>query len=188
MHKEFFFQFSYDKYGVVLVLLCVLFQVLLLHACLSRWLHQLLPYHLKISSKVWDFVLCDLCSLAILWWLVLSAVVIGHLVTLPAVVHVSSCIFRCLYGVNMYLHISYFFIFCFLYGFVWKASLLWRDLDQVCILFWLCSGGLWGGFVVVFVIGLLCLFGILPHVLVICDCNVYSPLLRSSNDGTFEIL
>ena len=48
--------------------------------------------------------------------------------------HAFGNVCSCFYGVNAYLHTSYFFIFCFLCGFIWIASLLWRDLDQVYIL------------------------------------------------------
>ena len=63
--------------------------------------------------------------------------------------------------------------------------LLWFwDLEQLCVLFWLCIVVFWGGFVDVFVIVSLHHFWIMLPV--VCDLWLYSPLCQSSNNGTFQ--
>ena len=123
-----------------------------------------------MSSTFICLVVSGLCSLTNHWWCNLLAVVGDHPVRLPIVFALLFYNLGCLslsvwyqhsVACQVFLHLS------FPCGFVWRASLQWTDLIQVCIWFWLCIGVVWEEFVVFSAIALWNLSSRL--LLVVCD-------------------
>ena len=160
----------------------------LLHACLLSITPPITAHFISkcpvCFHVLWYLIPCSLASL----WCNLLAVVGDHHVRLPVVIAVLSCNLDCflLYVWHQYsIAWRVFMNLCFPCGFVWRASLWWTDLVQVCIWLWLCIGVCWEKFVVFSVTAL-------QHhswrlLLVVCDLLLYSSLVQSSNDGISRV-
>ena len=105
------FQYHYSYLGNklihVLTVLVLLMSIWLMWSCFNAYLCNesiiticlpfsiplhLLLYDLETSSMFSCLVVFDLCSLASLWWYILWATLSVHLLKLPVVVPVLSCI------------------------------------------------------------------------------------------------